>query len=214
MSALNVLTLVILGLYTLHCTLLIAAAWYFFITRGSFKLLTKAALSPLFKYTALVPLNIAATYAAMILAPLFAALARPNGWLPWWLKWASTHDEWLYGMATQIGTEPIATKLLGRYWQRVRWIWRNPAYHFAHYVCGYKARRGVASRTADVQNAVIVGNRAEDTPMFAVAPWGNAFYVEPVLLGFRFGLGWKLWRTDAQDPDGICMMACKIKRVK
>ena len=192
--------------FLVHCAVLIVPTW-----RVVPKVFWHTPWAALLKYTALVPLNVAATYAAMLLAPLLAALARPNGWLPFWAKWASTHDEWLYGYATQIGTEPIAATVLARYWQRVRWIWRNPAYHFAHHVCGYKARRGIASRTSDVRNATITGDRDAGTPMFATAAWGDAFYVELVLFGkVRVGTGWKLWRGDVYDPDGVCMMATKI----
>lgn len=223
-TAALLIPVVLAALLVLQCTLLIAAAWWG--TRHQAGLLAARC-----KYTALVPLATAATWLTMFTAPAIALFAMPNGWLPWWLKWASTHDEWLFGLATQIRVEPMPRTWTQRWWAATRWLWRNPAYHFAHHVCGYRQANHIAGSNRDIQSAVltVAGVKVQTlTPadrlvgIYAAAPWGNAFFVNVDFnLGFktiRVGAGWKLWRNTPQgstdpragDPDGVSMMATKI----
>lgn len=210
----------ILAVYTLHCALLIYAA-------STVQGISAAVV----KYIALVPFNVAATWFSLLTADVTSLFAQRNGWLPWWLKWVSTHDEWLFGLSTQIGIEPMPTTWWRRYRSAASWIRRNPSYHFAHHVCGYRQANQIAGSNKDIQSAVLTVAGVEVqtlTPAdrllgtYAHAPWGDAFFVNvDIPLGFktlRIGAGWKLWRntpqgsTDprASDPDGVSMMATKI----
>ena len=220
MSALSIVAWAIAAVYALHCGLLIYAAST-----------ASGVYAARLKFVTLVPFNVAVTWFSLITAPVTALFVQRNGWLPWWLKWVSTHDEWLYGLSTQIGREPMPITWLQRYLTAARWIRRNPAYHFAHHVCGYRQARQIAGSNRDVQDAkLIVGGQEVQTldvadrlvGIYAYAPWGDAFFVTAdIPLGFktlRIGAGWKLWRntpqgsTDqrASDPDGVSMMATKI----
>lgn len=88
-------------------------------------------------YTFMVPLNLAITLLAVIIAPILPAFASPkegplnnNGsWgigprLPSWLSWFQTPDNSLYGDSTFIQHNGES------YWSQVKWLWRNPAYSF------------------------------------------------------------------------------------
>lgn len=89
-------------------------------------------------YLVLVPISLAITLLAIILAPILPIFAKPMmGWcdnhsfeaiqprLPSWLNWFMTPDNSLYGDATFQQLFPP-----GSYWSKVHWLWRNPAYSF------------------------------------------------------------------------------------
>jgi len=61
-----------------------------------------------------------------------------------WLRWFYTHDASLDGGIEQNkeGYDPNA-KGFKLWWQRVRWICRNPAYRFNAYVLGFAAEGSV-----------------------------------------------------------------------
>jgi len=89
-------------------------------------------------YIILVPISLLLTLAAIILAPVFPIFATDQeGWLdnhsrwgmgprlPSWLNWFMTPDNSLDGDATFEDLNGIG------YRQKVKWLWRNPAYSFA-----------------------------------------------------------------------------------
>ena len=92
-----------------------------------------------FLYLILVPINLALTLLAVIIAPILPIFAKPlMGWcnnhsyeaveprLPIWLNWFMTPDNSLNGDATFQTMFPP-----GQWWSQVHWLWRNPAYSFA-----------------------------------------------------------------------------------
>jgi hypothetical protein len=109
MTAPTITAWALAAIYTLHCALPIGAAWWG--NRGVPNMLAAKC-----KYTVLVPISTAVTWAVYLTADVIAAAHMRNGWLPWWLKWASTHDAWLWGMHTQVALEPMPVT----WWQRYR----------------------------------------------------------------------------------------------
>jgi hypothetical protein len=198
---------VLVFLYLVNLLLL-----YFGLVVSVYKIRKQHSITPigaLVRFAVFAPFAVAATFLSLLFAPVIAVFQH-GGWLPWWLRWASTHDEWLFGLSTQINSEPLPASWVDKWWSATRWIWRNPAYHFSHHFLGYKARRGVYRAMQDgVADAVISGDRA--VGFIGRAVWGDAFYYEVRIGKFMVGVGWKLWRTDQQDADGICMLATKIK---
>jgi len=90
-------------------------------------------------YLILVPINLALTLLAVIIAPILPIFAKPlMGWcnnhsyeaveprLPTWLSWFQTPDNSLNGDATFQTMFPP-----NQWWSQVHWLWRNPAYSFA-----------------------------------------------------------------------------------
>jgi len=89
-------------------------------------------------YLILVPINLALTLLAVIIAPILPIFAKPlMGWcdnhsyeaveprLPTWLSWFQTPDNSLNGDATFQTMFPP-----NQWWSQVHWLWRNPAYSF------------------------------------------------------------------------------------
>lgn len=89
-------------------------------------------------YLLLVPVSLALTLLAVILAPILPLFAtEQEGWLnnhsqwglgprlPTWLSWFQTPDNSLYGDGTFMALH------LQNYWSMVLWLWRNPCYAFA-----------------------------------------------------------------------------------
>ena len=89
-------------------------------------------------YLFLVPVSLVLTLLALILAPVMVLFKIEKDWwcdnhayramgpvLPSWLNWFNTPDNTLDGDATFENLNGIG------YWQKVKWLWRNPAYSFA-----------------------------------------------------------------------------------
>lgn len=91
------------------------------------------------RWLRLIPLDILSTLGCYLLAPFVVPFAS-DGRLPTWFRWMETHDNPLDGDAGWQNEhwqwrkrlpEPLRT-----YLGRVGWLWRNPAYRFAHEVLG------------------------------------------------------------------------------
>lgn len=100
--------------------------------------MTKAVLT----YSVFAAASVFFLVAAVVLAPLLAAwsvLAKRKT-LPGVLQWFSTVDDDLDGGQHQ-HPEVFPPGATGRrlWWQRTRWIWRNPAQGFQIYLFGYDA---------------------------------------------------------------------------
>jgi hypothetical protein len=93
-----------------------------------------------FLYLILAPVSLVITLVAYILAPIMVLFAYPqNGWcdnhsyqsveprLPPWLSVFMTPDNSLLGDAAFYKLHMNDSK----YWSKVKWLWRNPAYSFA-----------------------------------------------------------------------------------
>lgn len=152
---------------------------------------------------------IAVAMVAFFGAPLWALLCW-RGQLLWPIRFLGTHDEWMYGMVTQIKRYPMPDNIFGKYCARLQWIMRNPGYGFAHWAVGYPARR--VRTVAPVSDAKITMDFYGD--MYAKASWFDAFCATTFFWRVKVTVGWKLWRTDIQDPDGRCMLATKVKWIK
>jgi hypothetical protein len=95
-----------------------------------------------FWYMLLVPINLALTLLAFIIAPILPLFAVQKEWwcdnhsyravgpvLPSWLNWFMTPDNTLDGDAGAVARNGTG------YWAKVKWLCRNPAYSFElHYL--------------------------------------------------------------------------------
>lgn len=99
-------------------------------------------IKALLLYVLFATISIVFLAAAVVLAPLLAAVsvALKRDTLPGVLQWFATVDDTLDGGQHQHAAlfPPGAT---GRalWWQRTRWIWRNPAQGFQTYMLGFDA---------------------------------------------------------------------------
>ena len=91
-----------------------------------------------FWYVLLVPISLALTLLAFIIAPILPVFNVQKLWwcnnhsyqavgpvLPSWLNWFMTPDNTLDGDAGAIARNGTG------YWAKVLWLWRNPLYSFA-----------------------------------------------------------------------------------
>lgn len=137
-------------------------------------------------YPLLAVINLLFTAVAMALAPLVALFASADGWLPNWLCWFQTFDASL-DAGWRDGYFPVdqkPAKPLARWWLRVRWLWRNPAYGFCYWPLG---RRFDPSEWS-------VTYRVTPTSSFfwATGPRG-AFNLSYSGQWGEWKLGWKAW---------------------
>lgn len=124
-------------------------------------------------------------------APVFA---KPDGYLPSWLNWVQTFDAPL----DQGITDGFFAPDTPRYWSRVKWLYRNPAYGFSFFALGvpyvasdWKVRKYMPATAT--------------TPdyFFAYTDHGyfNAYFVK---FGIRFKIGWKSWNNYDTINDKFC----------
>jgi hypothetical protein len=73
--------------------------------------------------------NLSMLVLAWILAPILPLFALGKDHLPAWLSWFDTPDNPLYGDSGFIEANGPDS-----YWNRVLWLWRNPAYGFDYTV--------------------------------------------------------------------------------
>lgn len=87
-----------------------------------------------------LPINLAFTALAWLLAPVLPLFASEDGWLPSWLWWFQTPDNSIDGDGTfnKPSAHPIITRM-PQYWRRVFWLIRNPSYGFNWTVLATKA---------------------------------------------------------------------------
>jgi hypothetical protein len=132
----------------------------------------------------------------MLMSPLLAACAGKEGWLPKWLWWFQTPDNWLYGDDGHMqrwGMGVFAKE--GTYWQMVSWLFRNPAY-------GFEWDGPLAATTTSDMPVVVHGdpwikNRqdAKEGAYFCrVGPYWNYKLIIHLRddLAFMLEFGWKL----------------------
>ncbi len=160
----------------------------------------------------LVPVSLAFTLLAFVLAPILPLFASRDGWLPRWLWWFQTpdnpldgdggwiheHAQWRYKLP-----EPLRT-----YVGRVGWLLRNPAYGFewdgplcAHIMPDALVRwRGnpwIQNRPHGLAGfCLTIINNPDGT-----AYW-HLYWVRPIGGGYclNVNLGWKL-KTYAEDQS-------------
>jgi hypothetical protein len=121
-------------------------------------------------------------------APLFA---DKEARLPDWLNWAQTFDANL-----DQGVTDGFFKGSPSYWNRVKWLYRNPSYGFSFYALGipyvasdWKVRKYTS---------------AAPSYFFAYTDKGhfNAYFVK---FGLRFKIGWKAWNNYDVVNDKFCV---------
>jgi len=135
-------------------------------------------------YILLVPVSLLLTLLAVILAPVLPLFVK-DGWLPSWLSWFQTPDNWLYGDDTFMS---LHTR---NYWSMVQWLWRNPCYSFA-----LKYIDGAAPAIYSGDNTIKDNAGAKEGWLFVVA--GGLFqftYVKQIFNTQRciyINLGWNI----------------------
>lgn len=168
-------------------------------------------------WLALLPLSLAFTLLAWLLAPVLPLFASRNGWLPDWLAWFQTPDNSLDG-----DTGWINEHWQFRYWLpaplctyvgRVGWLWRNPAYGFEWEgpLCADIDRNAIVIYHGDtsIQDkpngkegycfTEVVGPERTYWHLYFVKLIGT-WQGQPYCLNIN--LGWKL-KTYAEDPRRI-----------
>jgi hypothetical protein len=123
-------------------------------------------------------------------APLFA---DKEGNLPSWLNWVHTFDANL-----DRGVDDGFFKGPYSYWNRVKWLYRNPAYGFSFFALGmpYKASEWKLKEYTPAEG---------DKPsyFFAYTDSGhfNTYFVK---FGIRFKIGWKAWNNFDVNTRKFC----------
>jgi len=150
-----------------------------------------------FVYILLVPISLALTLLAVILAPILPVFARDrmgmcdnNSYqcvgprLPTWLNWFMTPDNSLHGDAAfQSHNTPC-------YWSQVKWLWRNPAYSFGlrYLSAPYSTTQSGNPRIRDNDNAVAGWLKVHANGLFQIV------WIQPI--GFKrciyVNLGWNI----------------------
>lgn len=131
-----------------------------------------------------------------------------------WFAWAVTHDAPLdEGYVGGYFKYPVTA--LGRWWCRVKWVWRNPAYQTAHWL-GYDQVGMVLIKHKDqghlwdtgAPNFSIWTAKNSNNQIAWMLEWQWYFYRNRCLEVY---LGWKLHR---KDPDRRCMLVARITPFK
>lgn len=98
-------------------------------------------LSPknFFLYPLYALANLLATLLTYILSPVLSAwsVIADIDVLPKPFNWFHTHDNTLDGGQKALGWSKDVSKF-GLFWQRTKWMYRNPAYGFKAFVLGFK----------------------------------------------------------------------------
>jgi hypothetical protein len=131
-------------------------------------------------FVLLAPIDLFATVFMQVFVNWWAALfADETGWLPRWLTWAQTFDNSL-DAGVQSG---FFHKSSNTWWNRTRWLYRNPGCGFSYWVLG---------TTFVPPNWRVVTFEGEAGKFYAESIDGYFNYRN------RFGwfavkLGWKAW---------------------
>lgn len=123
-------------------------------------------------------------------APLFA---DSKGNLPNWLKWVGTFDATLdQGVVDGFFEGPPS------YWNRVKWLYRNPAYGFSFYALGIPY---IASDWKVREFRPKDGDRPSYFFAYTDQGFFNAYFVK---FGLRFKIGWKSWNNFDVNNGSFC----------
>lgn len=114
-----------------------------------------------------------------------ALFASEDGWLPRWLSWFQTFDATLdSGWKDNYAGYTMPSSALGRWWQRTKWLYRNPAYGFSYWALG---------RAFDETKwHVLVWRRSAEFEVF-IAYGQGMFNVTYYGAQGTLKLGWKAW---------------------
>lgn len=160
---------------------------------------------------------------ATLLSPLIALCIKSNGDVWWIFKWAVTHDapldawwtdgyqmdNWVKKRYTQ---EDYDNKSWIRWYSRMKWIVRNPAYGWSKWI-GYDQRGMDMVKHKDGSHLWDKGypNTSYYTAVNARGQKAFLFQKQIYLFGTQFCieiyLGWKLFWN---EPDQTCMAVARI----
>ncbi|EPO7485150.1 hypothetical protein [Escherichia phage AV109] len=152
-------------------------------------------------WVVLVPIDWIAAILAIILAPFVVPFhSEKTGKLPYGFDWMMTYDNPIDGDRGHVERWSKIRKIpvIGKYAQRVAWLWRNKAYNFSYHVLGreassewhYKGNAETKSGSPDPAHHgyLLVWNESA-WGLFAAIPYlkvgGITFYL-------RVYCGWKL----------------------
>lgn len=151
-------------------------------------------ITGLLKYLLFMPCHAVLTVLSYPLV-CFLVLFQKDAWLPSWCWWFQTWDCDLDGDAGWKAYHvpfPNATGGFKLYWNRVRWLWRNPVYGFERKLLGANLPMGIHY---NISGDPLVGG----IPMVYGAVWTVAGSYVEFAWSVKFGdsafngmLGWKL----------------------
>jgi hypothetical protein len=145
-------------------------------------------------YAFLTLVNLLFTALAMVLAPIVALFCKNDGYLPNWLAWFQTFDAPLDAGTRDgyPGFDPSGS----RWWNRTKWLWRNPAYGFAYWPLGqtFDPAEWIVTKFESGANYTNFHARTRDGRLWCVS-YNGAFG--------QWKLGWKAWNYfDGLDEQG------------
>lgn len=146
----------------------------------------------IFKYVLFTVVNLLFTALAYILSPLVALFCKDDGYLPNWLAWFQTFDAPLdAGVNDKYpGFDPADSK----WWNRTKWLWRNPAYGFCYWAIGIPF-----DPTQWVVDSYV--KNADGTASFKAHSIDGKYFNIMTATGTK--LGWKAWNYFlGLDADG------------
>ena len=182
-------------------------------------------------YFLYMPAQLLVTLSAYILNPIIVLFADKDGWLPKWLSWYQTFDqsldntqEWVEEKWPSVAFKPSDSKIvhmIKRYCQRVCWVYRNCAYGFAYYVCGFDTDSGKLNYKGDCPfdddlhtSKIFVWEKGKH---FWNAHWcfrmNLAYFNNDIHNGYlRVYLGWKMVGKveNPRETSERCMLAMHI----
>jgi hypothetical protein len=133
------------------------------------------------KWVLFLILNQITNFLSLFLTPVVVLFASEDGWLPNWLWWFQTPDNPLDGDAGwKTGYRPITTEdtKLKRYYNRVRWLYRNKLYGFSEAVLSIKY--------TNTQTLITTGNHVSNGPLGESGTYIAKLYEGDKLIGFKY----------------------------
>lgn len=137
-----------------------------------------------------LPFSLTATLVCMMLCPIFALFAKDDAY-PRWLWWATTHDCPARGDDYLIPFPGVIYGIKG-YWNRVWYMFRNPAYNLDLEVFAYKGDDPMQVWG----NRPVSGNLNINGWFFARQGWAWQLYIThhwSLTHTTKINIGWKLW---------------------
>ncbi|AHJ86977.1 hypothetical protein STP4a_123 [Salmonella phage STP4-a] len=166
----------------------------------------------------LVPLDFISMVLAVVLTPFIVPFySEKTGHLPKGFRWMETYDNPIDGDRGHIERWSKIRKIpvLGKYFQRVAWLWRNKAYNFAYYVLGrpatsefhYRGNPNVESGSPDKAHHGWLFMWNDDAwGVFAAVPY---LRIGKIQFYLRVYCGWKL-KSLLSRPIPRAMLAFHI----
>lgn len=180
-----------------------------------------------FRYILYAILSVIMDAVAVVVAPIAALFVKYEDgreYLKSPFHWLTTHDapvdsflfdEYWMSYPIFVTLQDYHGNSIVRYFARIMWIWRNPAYKFDH-MLGYD-QTGIAIKTfADASETWDSGKPSYGFKLAINDNFERAFLYERQIYYYKrmcleLQFGWKLYRN---DPDKVCMLAFRISPFK